>query len=397
MSEPVVDRELKSLIEDFDHHSPEYVRRYRDVFEYVHALPGQALRAKRYNGFWILTGYHALQEMQRDQGTFSNKQMTIPDSTAPYFIPANEDPPDHIEYRRVIARSFAPAAISQRLKRIQEINDSLFAAVAGKDEFDVVLDIAQPLTGRLTMEILGLDPEAFNEYAEPIHNATFDHGTYEERIQGFLGLLARVKQDVAEKRRNPTGLIGDLTQTDFRGRKFTDAEIEAMVLNLLTGGLGTTQGFVGSVAVYLARNPAQRQLLIDEPKLLDTTGLDELLRYLAPVQTMAKRATRDYEIDGIHIKQGEMVLLAYGGANLDAQVFENPLQVNLRRQINPIMTFGNGPHRCLGSHMAKAISRAALHKLLEVVPNYRLIEERIEAAHSIAHIMGYRSVPVRRH
>ena len=166
-----------------------------------------------------------------------------------------------------------------------------------------------------------------------------------------------------------------------------------MATNLLIGGMGTTSFFMGSVTVFLARNPEHRRQLIAEPELIPG-AIDELLRLFTPTQVFGRLVTRDTEVEDLPVKAGEMVLVGYGAANFDPAVFDDPRRVDFRRSPNRHMSFGIGPHRCLGSHIAKEVSAAVTRSLLEQAPAYRLVEAEVIEQTPTAAMLGFNSVPI---
>jgi cytochrome P450 len=166
-----------------------------------------------------------------------------------------------------------------------------------------------------------------------------------------------------------------------------------IAINLLIGGMGTTSFFMGSVVVFLGRNPAHRRQLIADPALIPD-AIEELLRVFTPTQSFGRSVAADVEFAGKSIRRGDMVLIGYGAANFDPAVFDHPQTVDFTRKQNRHMSFGNGPHRCLGIHMARMMATTATRLLLEKAPDYRLVEDEVVEQDEFASMFGFNTVPI---
>jgi cytochrome P450 len=165
-----------------------------------------------------------------------------------------------------------------------------------------------------------------------------------------------------------------------------------MAMNILGGGVDTTTALTSSVLLYLSRRPDQRQQLIDRPELL-SLAREEFLRYFSPIHGIARTATRDVELDGWKIDEGDRILLAFASANRDPDAFESPEDVKLDRFPNKHIAFGAGTHRCLGSFLARMVYDTMLSEVLRRMPDYQVIEDGIRAYPSIAVVNGWMSLP----
>ena len=153
---------------------------------------------------------------------------------------------------------------------------------------------------------------------------------------------------IRARRENPQDdIISYLVQQEVDDRPVTDDEVFSIVDLLLAGGVGTTASLVSNTVVWLYKNPDVRQQLIDDPSLLDK-AIEEFLRYFSPTQALARTVVQDTEFHGCPMKVGDRVLLAWSSANRDAQQFENPDELDIKRWPNRHMAFGMGVHRCAG-------------------------------------------------
>jgi cytochrome P450 len=203
-------------------------------------------------------------------------------------------------------------------------------------------------------------------------------GTEEESLAARVGAAERMMSyfaAVVADRRTGTADQSDVTATiinseieiDGPARRLTDEELGNLFMLLLIAGLHTTQGTLGWAILYLSRYPEQRQALVEDPSRIPA-AVEELLRIEAAV-SMGRRAVIDTELGGVPLRAGDQLLLMLTGANRDEREFSDPGEVRIDRTPNRHLSFGAGPHRCLGSHLARNVLRIALEELLRRMPD----------------------------
>jgi len=387
--------EIKSFLENFDPHSPFFVKNRENVIEAVHASGCPVLHSMLHGGFTVFGRYQTVIDVHQNEEAYSTRYKSHPPSEGlPALIPSTRSDPEHHIYRRILNPYFSAKAMQAIAPRAGEVCRQLFDEALAMGQVDVVMDIAQPLVGIMTMELAGLPVEKARDYVKPIHDATFRTVSTAEIADGWQHLMASIRSDIAELRRNPKGLLGDLMQNaDFEGRPLTDEELELITVNVLIGGLGTSQGFMGSMTVYLGRNPDQRQLLLDDPALR-RQAVEEMLRYFSPQTMSARTVLHEVEVEGQTYQPGDRLLIAYAMGNLDPAKFENPMKVDFHRWPNKHMTFGIGPHTCVGRHFAITMISQYLNALLDKMPHFKLVEDEVRAVDNISSIAGYMNVPI---
>jgi cytochrome P450 len=163
-------------------------------------------------------------------------------------------------------------------------------------------------------------------------------------------------------------------EADLQGRKLTAEEIVGILFLTVLAGLETTQFGIGGAVWYLVNNPEARQRLAREPELIDL-AVEEFLRWVSPVQGTGRLVMEDAEINGCPVHRGERVFMLLGSANRDETVFPDPDSVILDRDPNRHLAFGVGPHRCLGSHLAKTVLKVSLQQLVPVLAEWRVADE----------------------
>ena len=175
---------------------------------------------------------------------------------------------------------------------------------------------------------------------------------------------------------------------------FDDGAVISMATTLLGAGNETTRTLISQACLLLHRHPDQRQLLIDDPTLLEG-AVEEFLRYVTPVQSHARTAMEDCEIGGQKIRKGDYVVMLYASANRDEDVFSEPDRFDVTRPIleNPHLALGFGEHFCIGAHLARLETRVVFEELLARFPSYEITgpPERLRSTH----INGIQSMPVR--
>jgi cytochrome P450 family 142 subfamily A polypeptide 1 len=186
----------------------------------------------------------------------------------------------------------------------------------------------------------------------------------------------------------------ELDWPDGTRRRMTDDELVSEALLVLDGGAETTRSVIGTMCVELIRHPDQRALLIDDPSILATTGVEEFIRWVSPLLNMARSATEDHELHGVEIKAGDELLLMYASANRDDRVFDDPERFDVKRAHNLHVAFGFGTHFCLGASLARLEIKVMFEELLRRLPDMRLAPGADPKIVPAAFSRAYDAVPV---
>jgi cytochrome P450 len=181
-------------------------------------------------------------------------------------------------------------------------------------------------------------------------------------------------------------LITHLLSAEIEGQKLTREEILDVCFLFLLGGLDTVTATLGCSVAYLAANPEQRRRLVARPESIPG-AVEEMLRWETPVAAVPRLVKQDVRLSGLEIKEGEVALLLLGAANVDEAEFDEAARVDFERERNRHLAFGSGPHRCLGSHLARMELRVALEELHRRIPDYA-----IEPGETPRHTFGIREV-----
>ena len=281
------------------------------------------------------------------------------------------DPPEHTRLRRLVSKAFTPRMVEGLRPRIRGIVDELLDAVAESGRMDVIRDLAYPLPVIVIAEMLGVPPE---------HRDQFKH--WSDEIVGVLGgplvpqetlersrvavheLAEYLHSVIAERRREPhQDLISGLISAEEQGQILSEDEMLATAMLLLVAGNETTTNLIGNGMLSLLRNPEQMDKLRGDLSAVPA-AVEELLRYDGPVQATGRVAMEEVEIGGQRVTQGQAVLTVLGAANRDPARFERPDELDVDREPNEHVAFGDGIHFCLGAPLARAEGQIAFETLL---------------------------------
>lgn len=310
------------------------------------------------------------------------------------------DPPDHTRLRALIHKAFTPKMIREFEARIQEISNGLIDDMLAKDQVDFIEDFAIPLPVAVIAGMLGIpkeDQPRFRHWSQTIiMGGSTDSAGMEQVGAAAIDFIMYFVEKFDERRAEPQDdLITALVQAEEAGDKLDQQELISMVFLLLVAGHETTVNLLGNGILALLQNPQQAQQFREHPELA-RTGIDELLRYDGPIGVSTMRwALEDLELRGQKIHAGEMVVGSLLGANRDPAMFANPNELDLARNPNKHMAFGNGIHYCVGAPLARMEGAIAFPMLLNRLPNLALAVDfdQLECAPTIL-LHGMKSMPV---
>ncbi|WP_405914924.1 cytochrome P450 [Streptomyces sp. NBC_00728] len=288
-------------------------------------------------------------------------------------VMSNTDPPDHARLRRLANRAFTARRVEALRDGIQRIVDRLIdEAVAAGPAMDLIEAVASPLPLSVVCELFGIPPEDLPQVKTWFHRfgrLSEDIDKSEAAIEQYEEYLARL---VRRRRADPgDDLISALVATQAQDDRLTDSELLSTCFVLITAGDETTTHLVGNGMLALLRHPDQLARLREDPTLI-RTAVDELARYDTPTQAIVRVAAEDVEIGGRTLREGELAYLFLAATNRDPERFEDPDRLDLTRPGNRHLSFGNGPHFCLGGPLAKLQAEVAVGTLVRRLPHLRL-------------------------
>jgi len=373
---------------DFDHHS--------DEFNLNELAFNAELRQKcpvawneNYGGFWFLTSYDAVSQTARDGDTFAHKyepnaadgvdyqgEMGVPRPEGQPALGIGEvDGPYHQALRHALAPFFSPGAVQKMRPFMEQSAHWFLDQRIGDGQMDLVLDYASPVPAILTMKLMGLPYDTWQRYANLFHSVMAvpqDSPEYAEAIAEVPAMMQGVLEFAATRRAEAgDDLTSFLIQFEFDGKRLDDAQLLNILWNLIAGGVDTTTSQTALTLRHLGTNPVLRQQLIDYPEL-HRTATDEFLRYFSVNQQLSRTVTRDVVLGGQTLRRNDRVVISWLGANHDEHEFERPGEIVLDRAPNRHVAFGLGPHRCIGSHLARLMSGVMVKAALDRIPDYQV-------------------------
>jgi cytochrome P450 len=282
------------------------------------------------------------------------------------------DPPDHTRYRGLVNRFFTPRSVSQLEQRIREIaRESLDRVETGKVT-DFVGVVSVPLPVLVIAELLGVpleDQQQFKDWSDDLIAA--NDGDFE--AMGRVGeLFAYMIAQALDRRRSPReDLLSVVATGEPTGRLLNEPELGIFAVALLGAGNETTRNAISGGAMALMEHVDQRAALAEEPSLIPD-AVEEMVRWVSPIKSFARTATRDTEIRGQKISEGDFVVLSYTSANRDEEIYgPTAEEFDVRRtSATPHLGFGFGPHFCLGAHLARLEMKILFEELLARFPHF---------------------------
>ena len=355
-------------------------------------------------GAWLLTGYADVAGVLRDLRFSVQRAGGWANSSGPEALTELRefkrifarslifaDAPRHSRLRQVMNAGFTPAALREAAPQIQGIVDRLLDAIRTKANetsratpeefcgFDFMRDFARPLPALVMAGLLGIEGDDRDDFVAWSDDIAAFIGTptptleIARRAQLGLSAMTGYFQRLLPQRRRAPGhdLVSQLVRAEATGGILTTNELLAQCCTLLFAGHETTRNLLGNGMLALLQHPQQWQALRDTPSLLPS-ALKELLRFDSPVQYTGRRLKADVELHGRLMKRGDLVVPLIGAANRDPARFPDPDRLDLRRNEGTHLSFGYGPHVCLGATLTYLEAEIALRTVMARLPGLRL-------------------------
>jgi len=348
---------------------------YFSIFDgFRERAPAFRLDISSGNEGWMLTRLATIREAFQHPETFSSTAV-IPSAPDPQYklIPEMIDPPEHTAWRRVLGSIFGPKAVERLDPWVRERAAALVDDLVDRGSCDFVADFAQQFPNSVFLDILGLPQAELPFFVSAVDKIM--HGNHADPAAAQLSAdtMAEVgeyfSQLVAERRRAPKDdLISTAIGFEIDGAPVTDADLLSLLVFLFMAGLDTVAIQLSYSFFHLATHAGDRERVVAEPGSIPGF-VEDLLRvysFVAP----ARKVTQDVEVNGCPMRAGQMVYLPLPAANRDPREFPSPDQVDADRLHNRHLAFGAGPHRCLGSHLARRELRIAIEEWHRRIPSY---------------------------
>jgi cytochrome P450 len=349
-------------------------------------------------GFWFVTRHDDVKRLFNDpeNATQDRKEWE-------HFVPAPEGsmrrwledeslmvrgPEEHLRFRRLFRGALTPRAVRRMAGQVQEVVERFAAPLRSRpgEVIDLLGDFTNPIPNTVISRIMGVeageDEARFREIAQEMIRGFFPFAPPEavERAEAALQELAPwVRSMVAERRRAPReDLISDLLRAQDEGEPIGDDEI-VMIASVLIGAGSETTNLGGMQIIQMLLQNPEPLKRVREDRALVPKAVDEIMRLaFGGPAAMQRFAVRDFELRGKAIRKGQLLMLAFGGANRDPAVFPNPDVLDLDRDNRESLVFGHGPHYCLGANLARQELGAMLDAALDIVPPGSRVREDLQ-------------------
>lgn len=329
-------------------------------------------------GHWIATNGDSIREIYADPSRFSSEVIFLPKEAGEKYqlVPTRMDPPEHTPYRKVLDKGLNLAHIRKVEDKVRQVAAELIDGFAAQGGCDFSRDYAQVFPVRIFMALADLPMEDVPKLSQFAAGMTRPPGNTPEEMARSLdeanqGFFAYVEPIIRER----LGGSGDdmitlMINSDINGEPISHEKALGLISLLLLGGLDTVVNFLSFFMIYLARHPAKVEALRADPLTLMRSAEEMFRRF--PVVSEARMVAYDMEYRGVHLKRGDMILLPTALHGLDDTQNDDPWSLNLDRKGISHSTFGGGPHRCAGMHLARMEVIVTLQEWLKRIPVFNM-------------------------
>jgi cytochrome P450 len=363
-------------------------------------------RNDRYD-FWALSRHEDVNAAHRDPKTFLSGRGTVLelmgaelDRVAGMII--FMDPPQHETMRALVSRAFTPRRMAALEERIRDVCRQYLDPQVDGSGFDYLQEFGAQLPSRIISSLLGVseaDRPRVLELIDTIFYIEPGVGMVNDvSLQAQVELMAYIQEALEDRRTSPrddllTALVqAELAQDGDGSRRLTNEEAGGFANLLISAGTETVARLLGWTAVVLAANPDQRSELVADPSLIPQ-AVEELLRYEAPSPVQGRWTSREVELHGQRVPRDSKVLLLTGSAGRDERVYPDPDRFDIHRRSDQHVSFGCGPHFCLGAALARLEGRIAIEETLARFPRWEVDHDRAVRLHTST-VRGYKQVPI---
>jgi cholest-4-en-3-one 26-monooxygenase len=358
------------------------------------------------DGFWSVTTAEDIHTVSRDWETYSSERGGVLAAAGGFPLELAQamfigmDPPKHDRLKALFQRGFTPKRIAEHEGRIREITRKALDRLDGRDTADLVADVGQPVVSRVIGSFMGIAEEDDALWAELV-NSTLGagdpdlnpHGLQEAVTVYVPQIFENCQKLIAERRENPTDdLTSVLIHSEVDGEKLEEHEIVMGFFLLIAAGNDSTKATYCSAMRALMEAPDQKQILLEDPSLVPD-AVEEALRMFPAFAHFRRTATKDTELGGQQIKEGEKVVMWYVSSNRDETRFEDPDRFDVHRKPEHQAFGAGGRHFCLGTALARLELRILIEETLARYPEIEL-DGRPQAVESLF-LNQLKTLPVR--
>jgi len=354
---------------------------YETTPDEAFALFGEARAAghsvffsEKQDGHHVFLDYADVKAAHTDWETYnSGPQVLRPLAQRPQFPPIEYDPPDHTAWRKLFAEALNPDTPKLHEDAVREDVGALLDELSTRESFDLQPDFAEQIPLLALCHVIGFDPDKradVRRYTVELHASA---GDPEKGAAAFMAFAEFGAREVYARLEDPRDdFLTQLARAQLDGRPLSPPELGATMNSFLNAGHGTTVSGLTSLLWEVLRSPEIRQRLIDDPSLIDS-AVEEMLRWVTPVMWFRRTPTRDTEIHGVPVKEGDKVVLWYASGSRDEELVPDPMRFDIARGKKDHQAFGGGGrHFCLGSPLARLELKLVFPELLRRLPDMEL-------------------------
>jgi cytochrome P450 len=357
---------------DFDFlGAPELLSEPHRRIRRLHAEAPEIFWTPRNGGHWVVTRVAPALEMLRRQVDFAaDPKFNQAKERWPRTIPNQVDDPDHSQFRRILNPWFSPAAITRREAEVRALATDLIDRVLPEGGCDFIHEISQHFSVTIFMRMVAAPPSdraRLVDMAERYTRSADNAGS----MSGLADLGRYLSELIEERRRQPgDDLMSHVIASELHGRPLTEDELLGTITLVFLAGLDTVSAMLSFIMVFLARHPDHYRRLVEDRAAIPG-AVEELMRAHG-VSGMERGATHDFEFRDVAFQRGDRIVFMPQLLGLDDQQIEDPDRVDFDREISAHLVFGAGPHRCIGSHLARLELRVFLEEWTARIAAFRL-------------------------
>jgi cytochrome P450 len=365
----------RDIFRDFNYDDPHFNTHFTDTLD-TQLKHCPVARSNVGTGYWWVTRNEDVRRVGQDWRTFSNAKGYQPNRPEglPYLYPEESDPPRHTAWRSVLNPHLSPGTVARYEAPIRQDVNTLIDRFIDRGSCEFVGEFGAILPGwAFFKNVLGVPVDHLAMLVDGVERGTF--APVEERASHFGRVFEYLGKYLEQRSREPKR--DDMVDTILAGVNYEDGQPApwehkvSILVDITFGGIATTTYVMASAIHYLATHPADREALVDNFDMMPN-AIEEFARVFPPVVGLGRTCMRDVEVAGTRMKAGDFVMLAYAASSRDPRVIENPTKVDITRDSVLHSTFGVGPHRCIGSNLARLELRATLEEWLQRIPSFAL-------------------------
>lgn len=348
-------------------------------------------------GFWVVNDGAMMREIYQRPDIFSNAggAWFDPEPAAYKWIPEHLDPPLHTKWRQLLSPYFSPQRVNAMEEPLRKRARDLAETLKDRGSCDYVADFSAVFPTTVFLDLFGVPTSELRQFMtwedQILHSPLTEEG-YGISMKAMNDVTEMFRVLIGEKRKSPgDDILSHALDWEIEGRTVTDEELLSFSLLMYMAGLDTMTAELAYSTYHLAKNPHDRQRLLDDPTLWPG-AIEEFLRFY-PIVTPGRLVMADVEINGCPFKKGDAVSLPIPNCNRDPKEFADADSVIIDRKVNNHIGFGAGPHRCLGSHLARREMKLGLEEWHKVIPHYRIPEGATVPEH-VGMQIGIASLPL---